>query len=535
MMKGILAALLVLSIAGCQKRPEEKKSERTLRFSINHAPATLDPRKGGDVVSVTVQFLLFEGLTKLEQDGSVSNGLAQKIELSEDHKTYTFHLRDALWSNGAPITAYDFEKTWKDNLSPSFPALNAHLFYGIKNAEAVKKGLLPPDALGIRSLDAKTFQVELSYPLHHFLNIISFSCFVPVNQTIDQKNPEWALQDGDHFVCNGPFLLQKWKQSDSLKLIKNPHYWNAEQIQIDKIQICIIDNEMTVLHMYEQGELDMIASPLSPIPTEALGEYTKKGELITLPEPGTTLCFFNTEQFPFTNANIRKAFAYAMNREEIVNNITQLNDTIATSPVPPILKGRNRSLFPDNAPDIARLFLEKGLEELGLTSVKELGVITYYYFNTEVNRKIAQAIQQQWFEALGLRIKLEQLDYKHLLENLAQRNFMIGQAIWLAQYQDQMNILERFKSRINAKNYSGWENEEYRILLEKSDIASTPQERQQLLDRAEELFIEHMPASPIYHWNSALLAKPYVKTAFCSPSWSCFFKKLSVHLEEAVE
>jgi oligopeptide transport system substrate-binding protein len=533
MIKWLLIALLALPVAGCQKRPEEKRSEQKVRFSINRPPTTMDPRKGGDVVSVTLQFLLFEGLTKIEEDGSISYAMAKRIDLSEDHKTYTFHLRNALWSDGSPVTAYDFEKAWKDNLNPSFPALNAHLFYAIKNAEAVKKGLLPLDAVGIRSLDAATFQVELSHPIPYFLSIISFSCFAPINRTIDEKNPEWALQAGDHFVSNGPFLLQSWKQSDSLDLIKNPLYWNAEQIQLDKIQVCIIDNEMTALHMYEHGELDMISSPLSPIPIDALEEYRKKGELTTLPEPGTTVCFFNTEQFPFNNVNIRKAFAYAINREEIINSITQLNEPIATGPVPPILKGKNRLLFPDNAVKEARLFLEKGLEELGLASAKELGEINYYYFSTEVNRKIAQAIQHQWFEAFGLRVKLIQLDYKHLMESLTQRTFMVAQALWLAQYQDQMNILERFKSRINPKNYPGWENEEYRMLLETSNLAPTAEERQKLLDRAEELFAEEMPASPIYHWNSALLVKPHLKVISTPPSGGLFFEKLSILPKEA--
>lgn len=532
MQKGIVSLLLLLALlTGCGQGQVSTEKEQKLRISINRDPATMDPRKGADIVGAVMHFLLFDGLTKLDDTGEVIPALAERIDLSEDKTVYTFHLRDSIWSDGRPVTASDFETSWKKNLDPSFPCPNAHLFYAIKNAELAKKGKVSLSEVGVRALDDKTLEVVLSLPTPHFLRIISFCTFSPVSAKVDAEHPDWAFQPGEHFVTNGPFLLKSWKHNDELVFTKNPHYWNEKTVHLDTLHISIINNEMTALHMYENGELDLLDSALSPIPLDALREYISKGKLTTFPEPGTTVCFFNTERFPFTNVHMRKAFAYAINRGEIVHNITQLNETVATGPVPPVLKSNNRDFFKDNDKEAAQEHFQIGLKELGLTSPHELGEIVYNYSITETNSKVAQAIQQQIFHVLGIRIKLEQMEHKTLLDKLARRDYMAAQGLWLAQYNDQMNILERFRIKDNIKNYPGWENDEYRELVDSSNYASSTDERLELLEKAEALLVDNMPVTPLFHWSSAMLIKPYLKVASCSATAGVFFEKIMIDLE----
>ncbi|MES2344414.1 MAG: peptide ABC transporter substrate-binding protein [Chlamydiota bacterium] len=533
-MRSWVLSCLLLSFfcTSCNNSPQKEISEKTLRFSVNRDPSTLDPRKGGDIVASLFHFLLFEGLTITAKDGSVRPALAEKIDISEDRLTYTFHLRDAKWSDGNPITAEDFEKTWKNHLDPSFPSPNAHLFFPIKNAESAKRGQTPLNDVGIRAIDLKTFEVTLNAPTPYFLEIAAFCSFAPIPTQIAHDYPDWADKLGEHFVCNGPYILKNLKHNQECVLVKNPHYWNANAPYIDTLHINIIDNEMTTLYMFENGMLDFIASDLSPIPLDALKEYSSHQMLSTICEAGTTVCFFNTESFPFKNVHMRKAFALAMNREEIVKNISEVNETAALGPVPIALKQLEKSFFKDHDVEQAKLHLQCGLEELGLSSVQELGEIVYCYPGTEKDRKTALAIQQQWFKTLGIRVKLEQFEYKTLQSKLYTRSYTVAQGLWLAQYMDQMSILERFRSKLNVKNYSGWENTTFVKLLEDSNYAKTTEERLRILDEAETLLVEHMPVSPIFHWKPARLSQPHIKLPSCSSTLAAFFENITFTSEE---
>jgi len=396
--------LLMIFTSSCGDHHSSKRIKE-LKINIHDEPHTLDPRKGGDVISSSLHFMLFDGLTSLNPDCSTSPAVAETIDISDDSLTYTFHLRDSFWSDGSPVTAYDFEKAWKDILNPSFPAVNAHLLYPIKNAEHAKKGLTSLDEVGIKAQDAKTLVVDLQHPTPYFLQLTSFCVFFPVNSKIDRSFPDWANRADKHFVGNGPYVLKTWKHNDEIILEKNDRYWAKNDIKLDGIRISMVSDGMTALHMYENNELDMIGAPLSPIPIDAHAELIKKGSLRVSPVAGTTICTFNNNRFPFNNANIRRAFSLAINRETIIKNVTQLNELVATGPIPPVLKNhKNKMFFRDNDQIQAQEFFKKGLAELNIQP-SDLDEITYCYSISEINHKIAQALQQQWFEVLGVKVK----------------------------------------------------------------------------------------------------------------------------------
>ncbi len=515
----------LLPLMACQTPSSLPKGR--IRLNLKNEPPTLDPRKGGDVISSHMHFLLFEGLVRLNADYSITMAQAESFERSSEGTVYTFKLRDTFWSNGMPVVAQDFETAWKAMLDPAFPCPNAHLLYTIKNAEAAKKGDVPLSAVGIEAKDSKTFVITLDKPVPYFLELISFCVFFPVCSQVDKAYPDWAYNAGEHFVSNGPFVLKAWKHNDELVATKNPLYWDGEKTRPEEIHFSMVGDEMTALHLFEKGQLDMIGDPISSLPLDALAELKKKWGVQKYPVGGTTLISFNVENPPFNNVKIRKALSFALHRTDLVQNITQTEELPALNMVPPILKGgRNRAFFADAEDLLAKELLKEGLEEEGIDK-KDLNTLTYYYSISDKNHKIAQAIQQQWKEILGIEVKLESLEFKVLMDKLCKRDYSFAQTLWVAQYNDPMNILERFKYKTNVKNYPQWFHPEYVQLLERS-FYEEGQVRAATLEEAEELFLSEMPVCPIYHWDMNYIAQPTLTDVKMSPIGDLVFNALSI-------
>lgn len=502
-----ITLFLLAALSSCSKQQDPPKKSHTLRMNISREPSTLDPRQGSELIGSTLHFMLFEGLVRLNPDNSLTLAQAKSIEISDNRKTYIFHLRKTKWSDGSRVVASDFEQAWKKILTPNFPAANAHLLYPIKNAEKAKRGLVPVDQVGIRATDRKTLVVELENPTPYFLDLVSFCVFFPVKHALDEDDPTWMQEAGENFITNGPFKLAAWKHHNELVLKKNPLYWEAQQIDLDKIQISMVSDEATVLNMYKKNEIDIMGLGLSPLPNEALIQYQRWGELKTYAVPATTIVCFNVTKFPFDNKNIRKAFAYAINRQEIVDNITQLGEEVATNIIPSILKNSPHiSYFQDNHIKKAQKLFHRGLQELEMTP-EEFPIVTYCYSHDNLNHKLAQALQQQWAKTLGVTVHLEHSEHKIHLDRLRNRNYDLAQSFWYAQFNDPLSILERFKYKSNVKNYPGWENPDFIHLIEKSGNDAPVEVRNKTLELAEALFMEEMPLTPLYHWKTAFMIK----------------------------
>ncbi len=330
-MKGFIA-LCIFILCSCQNSHKEMKKMIRLSFHVN--PTTVDTRKNTDVCSSALLFMIYEGLTRLLPDGSTEAAMAKAIEISEDGKVYTFHLRNAVWSDGRPVSAHDFEYSWKKILTPSFASPCPYLFYSIRNAEEAVKGEIPIDEVAIWAIDNKTLKVELKNPTPYFLALISFCNFFPIPKHVEEEDPLWHLRLDRTLVTNGPFTLSKWIPNQEIVVIKNPLYWDVDHVKLDGIHISIIGDEKTTLKMFESGDLDLITSVTSPLSIDDLISAKEKGLIETKPMGGTLFCTFNLQHKLFQNASIRKAFAFAIDRPSIVENITQLSDTAATRFIP---------------------------------------------------------------------------------------------------------------------------------------------------------------------------------------------------------
>jgi len=313
----------------------------------------MDPRKGGELLSAQMQFLFFEGLVKIYPDQSCKLAQAESYEVSEDKLIYTFHLRDTVWSNNTPVTAYDFEQSWKDILNPNFPSGREQLFSIIKNADAAKKGLVSLDEVGIKAIDAKTLVIILEKPTPYLFKLLSFCAFFPINRENDRKHPDWLYDAGPNFLCNGPFILEKWDHENQIIAARNPKYRKTEDLHPEKIIFNIVENDAVTLEMFEKGLIDVIGDALTDIPLEAIPRLEKKWTISREPKACTILIHINTDKVPFNHPKIRKAFSLAINRQELIGlsgkgvkkniatehiNTAYQASCAATNLIPPCLK-----------------------------------------------------------------------------------------------------------------------------------------------------------------------------------------------------
>ena len=418
------------------------------------------------------------------------------------------------------------KKRGRTFLDPQFPALDAHILYCVRHANAAKKGEIPLDRVGIHAKDEKTLIVELEHPTPHFLQITASNSLYPINQTQELHFPNWFADAGEHFVCNGPFKLSQWKHHNKILLEKNKRYRLADQVRLDEIQISIIDNESATLHIARIWGFRYYRSPHFSLPLDAYPDLIQK--LLHLYQaPGTMACMFNTKKFPFYNTNMRKAFSYAINRQLLIDNITQLQESPALGIVPPYMKkSQTQPHFEDGNVELARKHFQKGLEELGIQPSDLNGKTTFSYWSHDhACPMLPQAMQQQWREVLGVEVELEALEYKTLHEKGKNGLLSMGYFVFLSMYQDPIELLDRFKNAQNTRNYARWQNDTYADLLTRSAQSSTQEEHFALLDQAEKIMIDEMPYAPIFHWNYALLVQPHVKGFDISPlGYFCFDK-----------
>lgn len=515
---------ILLFSFSCHKPHKELPSIRDqLHLTFKYNPITIDPRKNSDPISCALINMLYEGLTHLEPDGSISLGLAESIEVSKNNTKYTFHLKDVCWSNGKPITAHDFEHSWKKILNPSFNSINAYFLYPIKHAKLAKLGLTSLDRIGIDIEDEKTFTVRLEHPNPYFLKMLAFATYFPVWKDIDKEEVNEKTFTNSA-VFSGPFLLEEWHPDNFLSLKKNPFFWNASKVGLESIHISIIPDENTSFKLYESNEIDYLGSVFSPIPLEELPMVAKSHDAITTEYAGTTMCFFNVNSFPFDNVNIRKAFSYAIQKQTIIDNICQNHEEQAYGIIPPILKNHTHTKFiPEGSKELAKHYFEIGLKECGIEA-SAFPQLTFSVYSSTLEKTIAAALQQQWKEALGVDVILESLDVKIFLDKMYKRNYQFSLMSILAQYFDPMNFLERFISSEGTKNFCGWENTTFKQFIEDSSDTLSTEERLAVLEKAENLLMSEAPVAPIYHHTITYIQHKGIQGIQVTPIGSIDFR-----------
>lgn len=495
----------------------KKANSQTLRLSMQHLPVSLDPRLGGDQMSGVILKMLFEGLIRKGKEGPLECAVAADVIISPDQKTYTFSLRRCFWNNGDLITAQDFCYAWKKILSSSFASSFSYLFYAIKNAKKAKEGKVSLDEVGISVLDDQTLKVELEHPYCYFLELLDHPIYSPVNHRIDRIHPNWSLQAGKAYICNGPFQLEKVDSQEGYILTKNPFYRDASSVQLKQIQISRA-NAKKALELFEKGEIDWLGRPFRPFEPFFNQGFAKSTE--TLSSSVVCWCACNVQTFPFQSIKLRQALSYALDRRAIIEQLS-LDKTPALSPLPKThtqyISGNERS-----DPEKAQALFKEVLEELG--GVTKWPILTFIHGTNEIRKEIAHLIVQQWKEVLGITVRTEGYDFRDLFHKMTKGNYQLGMMMWRSYVDDPLATLNSFKHASEDLNFSKWANTDYQKLLDQADQEQNFIQRLHILSQAESLLIQEMPVIPICHEMEIFSRAQSVDGIFFSRSWNIDFK-----------
>lgn len=491
---------------------ETTSSGGELNLVVGSEPPSLHPGLATDTTSSAILTNVFENLTTLDENAKPVAAAASDWKISDDQKTYTFTLRDNKWSNGDPVTASDFEYAWKWALNPDNLSEYASIFYSIKGAAAYNSGEGSADDVGVKAEDEKTLVVTLENPTPYFLELTAFKTYAPLNQKAVEGNENWYADAGDDYVTNGPFTLNEWRHNDTIVLKKNPEYWDADKVSLETINIGMVESETTAATMFKAGEIDYLGAPYQSIGLDVIDGFKADGSLKIADQASVYVYKLNTKDKFTGNANIRKALTLAINRQGLIDNITKGEQKPALGMVPIAVNGfeEDRGYYKDNDIEGAKAALEAGMQELGIKDPSEITV--NISFNTsEGHAAIAQFIQEGWTKNLGIKVGLDNSEWQVYLEKLNQLDYQAGRLGWTGDYNDAYTFLEIYDTAANGNNDTGWENPEYKKLLDQSNLETDPAKRLDLLKQAEAIIMNELPAAPIYYYTNLSVVQDNVK------------------------
>jgi ABC-type oligopeptide transport system substrate-binding subunit len=477
-----------------------------------YEPASLDFAKCEEVYSQAVIRHLFSGLVELTAEMDIAPDVARMWEVSEGGRKYVFHLReDVRWSDGAPVTARDFEYAWKRILDPATASPNASLAYDLRGARAFHQGQLSdPDKVGVWAADDYTLVVELEEPTGHFLHLLGTSGH-PVPQHVVEAHGE-AWTEVDHIVTNGPFRLQAWQRGHSIVLVRNPQYHGVFKGNVERVELSFVEDRTTVLEMYEADALDIAAPPLADM--ERVRERYA-GEYVSVPQLTTWYVAFDVRRRPFDDVRVRRAFVLATDRETLAHLVlTGFDHPALGGLVPPGMPGHSAGIALPYDPDRARELLA----EAGYPGGR--GFPAVHLIARELAASRCECLQAQWRENLGIEITWETMELPLVLARMERDPPPMSIAGWMADYPDPDSFLRTSPVRRHTR----WRNETYDRLLEEARRLTDQAARMKLYRQADRILVEEAPIMPLFHVRLHLLVKPWVRTLPISPIFHFAYK-----------
>jgi oligopeptide transport system substrate-binding protein len=512
---GGLFLILASSLVGCGRREtrvEVGNREQILYLGNGADPQELDPYLVTGVPEHRILMALFEGLTTEDPvDLHPVPGVAKSWDISPDGKVYTFHLRDdAKWSNGDPVTAHDFLKSYQRMLTPSLAAEYSYMHFVVKNAEAYNSGKITDfNQVGYQVLDDHTFQVTLENSTPYFLSLLAHESWHPVHLPTIRRYGDPYLRGNKwtrpgRFVGNGAFVLAKWAVNDVIVVKKSPTYWDRDRVRLNEIHFLPIESDDTEERAFRSGQLHVTET----LPLTKIDFYKSHYPQYLKIEPflGSYYYDINVTKPPLNDKRIRRALALTIDRKSLVEDVLRGGQLPAYYLTPPGTAGYTcRSEVHEDIAEAKRL-----LAEAGYPDGKGFPAIELLYNTLEAHRIIAESIQQMWKKNLGIDVQLVNQEWKVYLDSQHTLNYQISRASWIGDYNDPNTFLDMWTTD-NGNNRTGWSNREYDRLIVEAARTTDPRQRLEVFQKAEAVLLDELPMIPIYFYTLTTARRPEVK------------------------
>ncbi|TAK31011.1 MAG: peptide ABC transporter substrate-binding protein [Chloroflexota bacterium] len=510
-------------------------SVQEFRSNLRGDPPTLDPNLSSWDATAAVVSLVFEGLFKFDDKQTLAPAVATEVPtvenggISADGKVYTIHLRDdALWSDGQPVRAGDFEFSLKRLLDPKLRSDNASSFYDISGARAYNTALGTPrapvtrtdmalaglrDAVGVKALDERTLRITLSDPRASFPMLLALVPASPIRQDILTASGDTWFQDPASYVGNGPFRLAEWVRRDHITLVPNASYAGPRP-KLNKIVLNMVIDPQADFAAYVNGEREVVAVPPQQIQAVRNDPSLSK-QLVIDSRMATFALQLNNRKPPFDDPKIRQAFSLAVDRAAFIHSAHLGIGKPAYSWIPPGVPGHAPELGKQWAFDPMRA--RATLAEGGYPEGKGLPPITFEYANTGNNPLYAEFFQDQFKTNLGVDVQLEPMEPAAFTRYVNEARHMIGLFGFGGDYPDPDNWLPSFFRSDGPDNKAGYFNKDVDALMSRAIVEPDVTKRTQLWAEAQQTIVGDAPIIFLYYDERYVLVKPYVVNLRVTP------------------
>ena len=515
---------------------DTKKSgdgKKILTIQLGPDVESIDPALNSAVDGANYILYLSDNLLKIDKEGKVVPGLAEKYEISDDQLTWTFHLRDGLkWSDGSDFTAEDFVYSWQRMVDPNVAAPYAQTVLGM--VEGYDEAIGKPDAEGnttidpdptklkVEAPDDKTLIVHMAKPTPYFDKLAAFVSLSPVKKDVVEANPDgWSI-DPKTYISTGPFKLTDWKPGSYLMFEKNENYWDADSVKLDGIKCLLMEDQNAAFSAYESGDALMIKS----IPTQEITTLKERADYYLDPILGTYYLDLNNTLDEFKDSRVREALSLALDRKYVSEVITSGTYTPASGFVSEGVTDWDGTVWQDNITDSSAYInvedhagnLAKAkelLKEAGYENGVGLPEMVYSTNDASYHKKIAEYLQQAWGE-LGLKVEVNIVEWKSFTPQRRSGNYQIARDGWVMDYNDPSNILELALTG-NGNNNAKYSNPEFDALMEKAATEKDPQTRFGYFHQAEDLMMKDTAMVPLLYYNDFYLQSDKITGSWHSP------------------
>jgi len=553
----LTACLLVGALAGCTNNgagdgtttagdtttAAEGNTAKAFDLSVCLAsePTSIDPALNTSTDGAMMINHVFEGLMKWVDSGTgnaeTAPGQAESYDVSEDRMVYTFHLRDGIkWSDGQDVTAEDFVYSWQRLVDPDTAADYNYMIDMVVNANEIMEGTMDKSELGIKAIDSKTLEITLTYDCPYFMDICAFPATYPVRQDVVEAGGDQWTFDAASYIGNGPYKMTEWVHNSYIMVAQNENYYDTESLGPDTIKFALMDDANSILASYNSGDLDFIRSNL---PVDEVPALLESGKLQVADHIGTYFVCFQNEAAPFDNPLVRKAFSLVIDRNYVVDQITQTGEKPATGWVPAGIndaEGASGDDFRTVGGDyysVSPEDYEKNCEE-ARTLLAEAGypngegfpVVEYTYNTDDRHKTIAEALQHMWQTELGVTVTLSNQDWNVFTDNRKSGNFLVCRHGWIADYNDPISFIDMWASD-GGNNAAQYKNQEYRDLVAEAKSTSDPKARMKALHAAEDILMDEAVIAPIYFYTEMYMIDDSLEGLYHTPLGYFFFNNIT--------